>query len=83
MDGIDRGLSLREELHVRPQPGTFEQLPDTLEDALEAAMTSAFIRENLPAEILRNFFRDTRRQLDRFRDAEGARVFDEQYFLSE
>lgn len=83
MDGIDRGLSLREELHVRPQPGTFEQLPDTLEDALEAAKASAFIRENLPAEILRNFFRDTRRQLDRFRDAEGARVFDEQYFLSE
>ncbi|MDE7121607.1 MAG: glutamine synthetase, partial [Oscillospiraceae bacterium] len=62
----------------------FRTLPATLREAYEIAEKSEFIRENLPEEILRNFYWNIKKQLALYDAAEDKAIFEEQqYFLSE
>ncbi len=84
MDGIRRHLKLSDELCVTAEEKSFKALPETLRAAYELARESSFVRENLPEEILRNFWQNTRTQLALYDAAEDKALFEEQhYFLSE
>lgn len=84
IDGMNRKLTLSEDLLVTGEPKKFQSLPATLREAYEIAKASVFIQENLPDEILRNFYQNIEKQLALYDAAEDKAIFEEQqYFLSE
>lgn len=84
MDGIMRQMTLPEELYADGTDKHFPLLPSTLEEAYAAAQASDFVREQLPEEIRRNFYRHIDQQLALYHAAEDKAAFEEQqYFLSE
>ncbi len=83
MDGIAKGLELREELHATAEKKTFPTLPAKLDEAYALAKNSPFIEANLPVEIRRNFYQSIETQLALYNAAEDKAKFEEQYFLSE
>ena len=83
MDGIAKGLELREELHATAEKKTFPTLPAKLDEAYALAKNSSFIEANLPVEIRRNFYQSIETQLALYNAAEDKAKFEEQYFLSE
>lgn len=84
MDGISSQMPLEESLKLDGTEKTFPTLPVTLDEAFELAKNSAFITENLSAEVLRNVYRNTELQLALYKAADDRAKFEEQqYFLSE
>ena len=84
MDGIAKQMPLEEALCADGTGKAFPKLPETLEDAYALAKASAFVKQQLPAEVLENVFRHTEQQLALFHAAEDKAAFEEQqYFLSE
>lgn len=84
LDGIRRGLELREELRADGTEKSFPKLPATLDEAFDLAQSSTFINENLAEEICRNVYQNNKRQLALYHAAEDKAKFEEQqYFLHE
>ncbi len=84
MDGIRRHLKLSDDLCVTAEEKQFTALPATLRAAYDTARNNAFIQENLPEEIRRNFYQNIEKQLALYDAAEDKAKFEEQqYFLSE
>ena len=84
IDGIQNHLKLSDDLCVTAEKKTFSALPEKLWAAYEISRQSEFIKENLPEEIRRNFWRNVEKQLALYDAAEDKALFEEQqYFLSE
>lgn len=84
MDGLENKMPLSDELCMTGEDKTFPVLPATLDEAYEVARSSAFIEENLPPVIRRNFYQNIERQLALYHAADDKAAFEEQqYFYTE
>lgn len=83
MDGIERKMSLSDELRDNGEEKRFQSLPRSLDEALALARESVFVQENLPGAIRSNVYQNIEKQLALYSAAEDKTAFEEQqYFLS-
>ena len=68
MDGVERGLKLPEPCNINlftaneDELSTYESLPGSLEEAIDAAAASEFVRQVLPARTLESYLSAKRQE---------------------
>ena len=60
---------------------TSDQLPVSLEKAMEIARNSEFVRDNLPSDLVRNTFRHIHSQLEALKEYDSTESFYDEYYF--
>ena len=65
------------------ETATLEHLPSTLDEALQLAANSDFVKAHVPEKLLENYFAHKRREWDRYRTSGNSQDFEQrEYFLT-
>ena len=81
MEGIHHQEQLKEEWDVANVTTVFQKLPTSLEEALQMARESEFVKAYLPNAILHDFFQKTEQQIQTVSEAEDAQAYSYHHFF--
>ncbi len=81
MEGIRHQEQLREEWNAANATTVFRKLPASLEEALQLAKESEFVKTYLPRAVLHDFFQKTEQQLQAFAEADNAQAYSYRHFF--
>lgn len=81
MEGIHHQEQLKEEWDAANVTTVFQKLPTSLEEALQMARESEFVKAYLPNAILHDFFQKTEQQIQAVSEAEDAQAYSHHHFF--
>ena len=81
MEGIHHQEQLKEEWDAANVTTVFQKLPTSLEEALQMARESEFVKAYLPNAILHDFFQKTEQQIQAVSEAEDAQAYSYHHFF--
>lgn len=81
MEGIRHQEQLKEEWNAANAATVFRKLPASLEEALQLAKESEFVKTYLPDAVLHDFFQKTEQQIQAFSEAEDVQAYSYHHFF--
>ena len=81
MEGIRQNEQLKEEWNAANAATVFRKLPASLEEALQLAKESEFVKTYLPDAVLHDFFQKTEQQIRAFAEAENVQAYSYHQFF--